>query len=120
MKRWVVFAPVAAYAGAIFVLSHQSQLPAPPGGDKLAHFVTFAGLAVLSVRALYYGTVWPQSTVILGAALFTTLYGMFDELHQSFVPGRSAAIEDAVADAAGALCGATVALLVYRRNRRAR
>jgi len=38
--------------------------------------------------------------------LAVTLYGILDEIHQYFVPGRSADVYDALADASGALLGA--------------
>src|SRR4051812_24217892 len=42
------------------------------------------------------------STIILLAAGISSLYGAFDEWHQSFVPGRYASITDIVLDVAGA------------------
>jgi VanZ family protein len=40
------------------------------------------------------------------AALAAVLYGLSDEVHQSFIPGRDASVGDVVADALGALLGA--------------
>ena len=37
--------------------------------------------------------------------LLTTLYGVTDEVHQMFVPGRSTDAYDVAADAAGAVVG---------------
>ncbi|MEZ4273606.1 MAG: VanZ family protein [Myxococcota bacterium] len=37
-----------------------------------------------------------------GYGFITILYGLVDEFHQSFVPGRSPDLLDALADAAGA------------------
>ena len=42
------------------------------------------------------------------AFVFSCLYGISDELHQLFVPGRNADVYDAVSDAAGALIVITV------------
>jgi VanZ family protein len=39
------------------------------------------------------------------ALAIAAAYGIFDELHQSFVPGRSADILDWFADVCGALIG---------------
>jgi VanZ family protein len=36
------------------------------------------------------------------------LYGASDELHQMFVPGRTAAFDDLLADTIGALVGASL------------
>ncbi|HEB54007.1 MAG TPA: hypothetical protein ENI87_12200 [bacterium] len=38
----------------------------------------------------------------LGAWLVAGLYGIVDEVHQSFVPGRDCSVADALSDAAGA------------------
>ena len=47
----------------------------------------------------------PLRTLALSAFL-ATAWGLSDELHQAFVPGRSAEVADLVADAIGALAGA--------------
>jgi VanZ family protein len=53
------------------------------------------------------------------AAAITIVYGVTDEFHQSFVPGRSADAYDLAADAAGALAGtgACWAWGIIRRSR---
>jgi VanZ family protein len=40
---------------------------------------------------------------LLAAFCFTVLYGVTDEIHQLWVPGRSSDLLDALADATGAL-----------------
>ncbi len=45
------------------------------------------------------------------------LYGISDEFHQGFVPGRSVDVRDALADAAGGLCSAVVIYLNAIRKR---
>ena len=42
-------------------------------------------------------------SVLLIAFALTTLYGMTDEIHQAFVPGRHSRVGDVLFDAAGAL-----------------
>jgi VanZ family protein len=47
----------------------------------------------------------------VGAAVLAgSLYGVTDEWHQSFVPGRTPAADDLVADAVGSLAGALAAV----------
>jgi VanZ family protein len=87
--------------------------PSPPGLDKIAHAAVYALLAWLAARA--FATLplkRPAGWVPWAAAVFATLYGLSDEVHQSFVPGRSADAWDLLADAAGAAIGA----LYYRRS----
>jgi len=84
---------------AIFALSSLpgSEVGIPPPWDKLAHFTEYALLGFLLGR----GT----GNVPVAFAL-SALYGVSDEVHQSFVPGREASALDWLADAAGALIGA--------------
>lgn len=105
--------PVCAYAGLIFYLSAQShpeeQLPSFVGllSDKVLHVFEYAVLGVLFYRGFYWGTgvSWRPWAVPL-ALLCTSLYGVSDEFHQSFVPFRESSWLDWVADTIGAGVGA--------------
>jgi len=46
-----------------------------------------------------------SSARVIGACVIATAYGVFDEWHQSFVPGRYASVTDVVLDLAGAALG---------------
>ena len=50
--------------------------------------------------------------VAAGVWLFALLYGMTDEFHQQFVPGRFSSLMDIAADVAGAV------IAVWFRNKR--
>jgi VanZ family protein len=108
----------------IFAVSAQSNIPEPPGGvtDKHEHFVAYAGLSALACRAAS-GTI---ASVSPGGALagwaIASVYGLSDEYHQSFVPGRSPDLMDALADTAGAASAATAlwAWGIIARSRRER
>lgn len=117
----VAWAPALAYMALIFVLS-SFQLQAPaidelPFKDKLVHAVEYALLGGLCAHAAR--RTWPLHhgvrTMLVGAFL-ATAFGVTDELHQSFVPGRNADLMDIVADALGALFGAVVAAVSGRRR----
>ncbi len=76
----------------IFVLSSFSTLPSPPGGLSDyhdAHWPRTQDSAVLTARALGKGLRDISWRAVLGAIVIATLYGMSDEYHQLFVPGRS-------------------------------
>jgi VanZ family protein len=98
---------------AIFYVSGLPIAPLPEQvSDKTGHFVAYAGLALLCVRAVGGGL--PRRVVLRVAALALAIaaaYGAFDELHQWFVPGRSADILDWCADVSGALIGIGVCWL---------
>lgn len=118
MKKLFAWAPPLFWAAMIYYLSDQPQLPATPGGDKLAHLGTYLVLGALAVRALYLGTGASIAVGALAGGFFATWYGILDEVHQSFVPGRSSSVEDVLADAAGALLGTLLAYAIYRRRAR--
>jgi VanZ family protein len=90
--------------GVIFVLSTQSSLPnLTPGlpgleevGGHLAAYGLLAALVWWALRGM--GTRYPAT----GALLLAVLYGASDELHQSFVPGRTMTINDLLVDLIGA------------------
>ena len=109
MLQWL---PVLVYAGLIFYLSAQPYLTLP-GGLLLVidpemfvfHLFEYIPLGFLAARAasktpmLSLRNSRPFS-MFIGAA-----YGLSDELHQYFVPGRTASPLDAMADTIGVAFG---------------
>lgn len=116
--------PVAAYMGAIFVLSCLPALPEPPGFrgiDKPEHFIAYGGLALLLVRALRgWRTGWRPWAVVLAAVAVGAAYGATDELHQLFVPTRRCELLDWASDLLGAATGAAIGGVFFIRKARAR
>lgn len=87
------------WMGILWWLSDQPATGAglPHPWDKAAHFLAYALLALLWRLGL--GGFW-------GAFLLASGYGVVDEWHQSFIPGREAFGWDLLADALGAFFGA--------------
>lgn len=77
----------------------------PEGADKVGHASAYAVLGGLLMLAT--GRVWL-------AVLLATLFGVSDEIHQYFVPGRHADPFDLLADFVGALLGALVVAFLSR------
>lgn len=111
--------PLVAYAAIIFMLSSMSQPSVPsfdiPYYDKVLHVVEYAGFGVILCRAMAMGgSGLAPGAAFIGALLVGALYGASDELHQVFVPFRSADPFDFLADCIGSALGAgffrTVAL----------
>lgn len=104
---------------AIFVASSQPKLPLQDDvPDYLSHSIAYLVLAALWCWALA-GTRVPSAGVMLAAVLASTAYGVTDEWHQSFVPGRHSEARDVRNDALGAAAGACAyrALFALRRAR---
>ncbi|MFC0187148.1 VanZ family protein [Fictibacillus aquaticus] len=78
---------------------------------KAAHVGTYFILAVLLYRAIGRASL---------AWIFTVLYAMSDEFHQSITPNRTPHWEDVVLDAFGALLGVLVCVLLARRKKKRR
>lgn len=128
IKNWL---PVCAWAGLIFFFStdlfsstNTAQIfgslfswlaPDIPTENiglvhgairKLGHWSEYFVLAVLTVRALgnETGRKWE-----LGHAAYTLVFILFyavsDELHQTFVPSRTASLGDVLIDVIGGICG---------------
>jgi VanZ family protein len=118
-RAWL---PALGWAATIFVLSSFPGSAYPQtevvGADKMVHLVLYGVLAGLCTRGWARGTSWRSWALIAASAALAALYGMSDEFHQRFVPGRNADWADVLADAVGAIVGAsaTVAYL-HRRSR---
>ncbi|MBS3963251.1 MAG: VanZ family protein [Methylomonas sp.] len=115
--KWLDWTALIAYCGLIFWLSSQSMLPVPSvfnAQDKVMHAGAYFVMALLAWRALRHAGLSGKLTLIL-AALFCSLYGISDEWHQSFVPGRNPDVTDWLADTVGAVGG--VVLLHHIRKR---
>lgn len=89
-------------AGVVIWESDHGRLATPkfadwiPNFDKFAHFCVYGLLATLLVRARPQGS-GPMMTIIA-----VSIFGLTDEWHQYYVPGRSCDVMDWVADTAGA------------------
>ena len=90
-------------AGMVVVASGRGQVAAPNivNIDKLIHFSVFGLLATLVARAPGMRRAWM-------AVLAVSLFGISDEIRQSFTPGRSVEFADWVADTSGALLAVTL------------
>jgi VanZ family protein len=99
-------------AGGIWVLSSQSTLPQPKGileYDKLQHLIAYLALAAgagLWVSPAAWRT-RPFPAFLL-VAFITSVYGVVDEIHQFFTPGRDCNVWDWAADTLGAVIGAAL------------
>jgi len=132
LRSWLCVIPMLAVMGIIFFLSHQPHLSFDlevSHQDKIFHAIAYGVLAASTLFAALpagKGLVFfdlpaknrSRSRLILtglGVVFFCLLYGISDEFHQSFIPGRESSILDVVADTFGAVI--VVSLWFYFRTK---
>ena len=96
------------WAGVIFYLSHLPGVDVPPlffGKDKLFHAVVFGILGFFALGAMKTTADGHRVFQPWLAVVLVIVYGVLDEFHQHFVPGRSSDIYDVMADAVGGMLG---------------
>jgi VanZ family protein len=118
LRRWL---PTIIW-GLVILASSSISLPsiaAPANSDKGVHVFLYGVLGYLAGRALLRGRnpqVWQLLVLVLGVLA----YGALDEVHQRWIPTRTADPADWVADAAGSVSGIVASAIVTRaRGRRA-
>lgn len=84
--------------------------------SSIAHFCEYAVFGALLTNALRCHM--PLCRAFLVAVACASLYGVSDEFHQLFVPGRMCDPFDWIVDTAGATLGAGLAYLQLKREKR--
>lgn len=120
-----VLGPIAVMA-TLWQLSSVTPEPGPPSElrDFLhngAHIVAYATLAssflFLQSQAALTGPRGSLGWSVL-SVLLSTIHGMVDEWHQSWVPGRVCSYGDLLSDLSGGVLGVVLVLAVLRLDRR--
>jgi len=101
--------PLVAYCVFIYVQSSYpspERLPTFEFSDKVMHFGAFVVMGVLFYRA-YHTLPFEKilQWIVPLSMISASLYGISDEIHQSFVPYRHGSIGDVIADVLGSVCG---------------
>ena len=101
--------PLIAYCAFIYYQSSHpppEELPSFNFSDKMLHFAAYAVMGVLFYRAYHTLPIKKElNWLVLLSMISASLYGVSDEIHQSFVPERDGSITDVIADILGAICG---------------
>ena len=82
--------------------------------DKEIHAVVYLGLTLLAYRAAMMIPMRHAFDPIAQALVISALYGILDEIHQLFVPGRHTELRDWLADMTGTLIA--VSAIVFIRT----
>jgi len=112
----------ALWGGFLFLLTSWPNPPSVPAGvlplDKVTHFLLYAVEAFLLYRAIAWkgrpGFYLSRILAIVGTMM---LWGVLDEAHQEWIPGRMMDSGDLFADGAGATVGALFAAAMAREAR---
>ena len=82
---------------------------------KTAHFTEYAILgALFYLNLIQFPKLNSHIKKLLLPILFSYLYAITDELHQVFIPGRSAQFRDVLIDTLGASFGAIITYLIVK------
>lgn len=97
--------------GIIFYFSTQQTSGIIP--ETVPHFIFFKTLHILEYALLagliFYGVLRYKSTIII-----SYLYSLSDEIHQTFIAGRSGRLKDTLID----LIGIIIGLLILKQLRK--
>ncbi|MBI4032978.1 MAG: VanZ family protein [Candidatus Blackburnbacteria bacterium] len=100
--------PTILWALVIFFLSALTVTPSKEFYwqdflvKKTAHLVEYAILFTFLYRALLNATTFSKKRAAFIALILCSLYGLTDEYHQSFTPGREPKGRDVIIDTIGA------------------
>jgi VanZ family protein len=118
-RHLLIKLPAIGVAAGIWLLSSQSILPQPKGilgFDKFQHLIAY--LVFAGTLAPWFPLEWyrahPLKTALWAAGI-ASAYGIIDEVHQYFVPGRDCNLWDWIADTLGAAIGAALLFFAARR-----
>jgi VanZ family protein len=112
--------PVVLWALLIFGVSSVPHLstPAPTFRvtDKVFHCIEFGifGYLLVSAVAPTETSLSPRRAAL--AFIIGTLFGFFDEMYQSIIPGRTADPYDVAADVLGVLVAVVLWIALHRRK----
>ena len=118
MKRLLwIWGPAVAQMAVIFGFSSVSQPTIPFGvSDHSGHLAGYAILGALGLRG-FASARWAgvRTAAAWRSLLLSSAYGASDEFHQRFVPGRTPALDDWIADTLGA-AGAIICVVLIART----
>lgn len=112
---------VIALTGYMILIFYFSSLPGdipPPGAEILDIPRTIMHVGEYAILGLLVNLVMIQrssriSKSIVYSSVFSSLYGVTDEIHQFFVPTRCFDVYDICADTIGGMIGATFVVALF-------
>ena len=120
-KRKFLYGPLGLYWLLIFILTSipGKSIPKLLGGvDKLKHFGAYFVLSILLGFSLHLQNRFPKLSKrwMVFTLIITSIYGLLDEGHQIFIPGRAFDWWDLVADVAGSILGIFIVKIIIAQK----
>jgi VanZ family protein len=122
MSKFLIFwFPLFCYSAIISFASSLSSVPVPYTGlnfDKLLHVAEYAVFGFILARALSSCERKYALHVLWGIVIILSLvYGLLDEFHQFFVPGRNCDALDVLADWVGGALGGWIYIQLLQKGK---
>lgn len=120
-NKKIIFNTLKIYWVLLFIATSypSSEMPTFGVGDKVEHITAFFILGALLNLTLIFQNKYPKLkvrnslyTIYIGSA-----YGIFDELHQLFIPGRSCDFFDFLSDFTGLVLAVVFIILLLKVNK---
>jgi glycopeptide antibiotics resistance protein len=118
MLHWI---PFIIYAGLIFYLSSLSyigvgdQILVQDSENLVLHVIEFFPLGFFAAQGVSKTARFLSLKLKFSAILIGSFYGLSDEIHQFFVPGRTSSFYDVGADASGVILGVLLFSMIFKK-----
>lgn len=119
LKAISIWLPPLIYVPMIFILSIRPMPEYIRGNtDKVIHLLVYALVGALFTRVLVSGMHIDKKKKAIALALISSIFlGSLIEGVQYFIPYRDASFADMIANAAGALIGVSIYILITKSNK---
>lgn len=119
-KKYLINLPLIIYWIILFILTSLPTglaIETRDVSDKLLHFGAYGLLSIFLYLQLFFQTKYNllKNYPALFTVTIASIYGLLDEIHQMYVPGRSAEFLDWLADFSGSLLAVTITGFILRK-----
>lgn len=119
-KKYLIYLPLIIYWAILFILTSLPTglaIETRDVSDKLLHFGAYGLLSLLLFLNLHFQNKFQllKKYPAILTVLIASFYGLLDEIHQMFVPGRSAEFLDWMADFSGSVLAVFITSFILKK-----
>lgn len=118
-KIYFVYIPLTVYWISLFIATSvpTTSLPTIAVSDKVEHFAAFFILSILLTLTLLYQNKnsFLKNHFLASSFVIVALYGVIDEIHQYFIPGRYCELLDWISDVTGSVIGVFLVFILVKK-----